>query len=80
MSSSGGASRSPVPRRAIGARGGSLARRWLIRRQLVAPAAFAGVWWGSVALLALSMHPAVVGDGVGVGWLAAGAQESTSVG
>ena len=79
MNSSASPRRSTVPGRAIGARGGSLARRRLIRRQLVAPAAFAGVWWGSVALLALSMHAAVVGDGVGVGWLL-GAQGPVSVG
>ena len=70
--SSASPTRSTVPGRAIGAREGSLARRWLIRYQLVVPVAFAGLWWGSVALLALSMHAAVRGDAVGVGWLAAG--------
>jgi len=28
------------------------------------------MWWGSLALLALSLHAAVVSDVVGVGWLA----------
>ena len=55
------------PARATGPRQDSRGCRRSPQHQTAGLAIFAGLWWGSVALLALSMHPAVVGDGVGVG-------------